>query len=67
VEQGRGNVCTTTVRSDGGGSITVTVANQSSGYSRTYRLGRWSQQPDSKPLKPGRRKKAAENAAAASS
>ncbi len=52
---------------DGGGSITVTVSNQSSGYSRAYRLGRWSQQQDSKPLKPAaRRKKSAGTVATAS-
>ena len=52
---------------DAGGSIIVTVADQSSGYSRTYRLGRWSQQSDSKPLKPAsRRKKNTGTAAAAS-
>ncbi len=50
---------------DGGGSISVTVSNHSSGYSRSYRLGRWSQQADSKPLKAAaRRKKAADTAAA---
>ncbi|MBV8866280.1 MAG: Hsp70 family protein, partial [Acidobacteriaceae bacterium] len=51
---------------DAGGAITVTVANQSSGYSRAYRLGRWSQQHDSKPLRPAaRRKRAAASAAPA--
>lgn len=45
---------------DSGGCIAVTIANNSAGYSRTYRLGRWS--VDTKPVKPtGRRKKAASN------
>ena len=37
------------------GSLAVTIANCTAGYSRTYRLGRWSL--DSKPLKPARRRK----------
>ncbi|MDQ2841293.1 MAG: Hsp70 family protein [Acidobacteriota bacterium] len=52
---------------DGGGAITVTIANRSSGFSKAFRLGRWSQQQESKLLKPAlRRKKTAENAATAS-
>lgn len=42
---------------DGGGAITVTIANQSSGYSRAFRLGRWSQQSAVKALKPAARRK----------
>jgi len=38
---------------DNAGAVTVTVANDSAGYERRYRLGRWSV-PD-KPLRPGRR------------
>ncbi len=45
---------------DGSGAITVTIANRSSGYAQTFRLGRWSQQPNEKPAKPaGRRKRTA--------
>jgi molecular chaperone DnaK (HSP70) len=40
---------------DSGGSIAVTIANESAGYSRTYRLGRWSL--DTKSVKPGRGRK----------
>jgi len=41
---------------DSGGSITVTISNASSGFSRTFKLGRWS--ADAKPVKAsGRRKK----------
>jgi molecular chaperone DnaK (HSP70) len=40
---------------DSGGSLTVTIANRTAGYSRTYRLGRWSL--DSKPVKPARKRK----------
>ena len=40
---------------DSGGSLSVSVANRTSGYSRTYRLGRWSL--DSKPVKPARKRK----------
>jgi molecular chaperone DnaK (HSP70) len=40
---------------DASGVITVIIANQTSGYSRTYRLGRWSL--DTKPLKAARRRK----------
>ncbi len=51
---------------DGGGAITVIVANQTSGYSREYHLGRWSQQKQSKPVKPlARQRKAAGNSASA--
>jgi molecular chaperone DnaK len=38
---------------DASGSITVTIENCTSNYSRTFRLGRWSQ--DEKPLSPVRR------------
>jgi molecular chaperone DnaK (HSP70) len=40
---------------DSGGSIAVTIANESAGYSRTYRLGRWSL--DTKSVKPARGRK----------
>jgi molecular chaperone DnaK len=40
---------------DSGGSLTVTIANRSADYSRTYRLGRWSL--DSKPVKPTRKRR----------
>jgi Ethanolamine utilization protein EutJ (predicted chaperonin) len=41
---------------DSGGSIAVTISNASSGFSRTFKLGRWS--TDAKPVKAsGRRKK----------
>jgi molecular chaperone DnaK (HSP70) len=40
---------------DASGSIAVTIANRSAGYTRTYRLGRWSH--DSKPVKPAQRRK----------
>ncbi len=42
---------------DGGGAITVTIANHSSGYTRVYPLGRWSKQQNSKPAKPVTRRK----------
>ncbi len=51
-----------TYECDGGGAITVTIANRSSGYSRTYRLGRWSK--DSQTVKPAARRKKAAGAAA---
>jgi len=35
---------------DAGGSITVTIANRTDGYSRVYRLGHWSQ--DGRAMKP---------------
>jgi molecular chaperone DnaK (HSP70) len=41
---------------DSSGSIAVTIANHTSGYSRTYRLGRWSL--ESKPVKPPRKRRA---------
>lgn len=42
---------------DSSGSITVTISNDSAGYSRAYRLGRWSK--GNRPLRPaGHRKKA---------
>jgi molecular chaperone HscA len=41
---------------DSSGSLSVTIANRTSGYSRTYRLGRWSLH--SKPVKPARKRKA---------
>lgn len=40
---------------DSGGSIAVTIANESAGYARTYRLGRWSF--DTKSVKPARPRK----------
>jgi molecular chaperone DnaK len=40
---------------DSGGSLTVTIANYTAGYSRSYRLGRWSL--DSKPVKPVRKRR----------
>jgi molecular chaperone DnaK (HSP70) len=40
---------------DSGGSLTVTIASRTAGYSRTYRLGRWSL--DSKPVKPARKRR----------
>ncbi len=40
---------------DSTGSIAVTIANESAGYSRTYRLGRWSM--DTKSVKPARGRK----------
>ncbi len=47
---------------DSGGSISVTITNHSSGYSRAYRLGRWSHQ--AKSVKPLRRGKKASGASA---
>jgi molecular chaperone DnaK (HSP70) len=41
---------------DAGGSISVTVSNTTSGFSRTYRLGRWST-ADAKAVKASGRKK----------
>jgi molecular chaperone DnaK (HSP70) len=53
---------------DAGGAISVTIANHSSGYSRAFRLGRWSQQDSRQPLKPvARRKKTTDKATSASS
>jgi len=46
------------------GSISVTIENGTSGYSRVYRLGRWSQQD--KPIQPVRRRKRPEGRAASS-
>lgn len=40
---------------DASGSIAVTIANRSAGYTRTYRLGRWSQ--NATPVKPAQRRK----------
>jgi molecular chaperone DnaK (HSP70) len=40
---------------DASGSISVTIENRTSGYSRTYNLGRWSQ--DEKPIPAVRRRK----------
>mgnify|MGYP005847535199 CR=1 FL=1 len=39
---------------DAGGSVTVTIANLTSGYGLSYRLGRWS--VSGKPLVPGKRR-----------
>lgn len=44
-----------TYRCDAGGSVTVTVANLTSGYERSYRLGRWS--APAAPLVPGKRRR----------
>jgi molecular chaperone DnaK (HSP70) len=44
---------------DAGGAISVTIANCPAGYSRTYRLGRWSQQQADKQVRPGKRRIAA--------
>ena len=40
---------------DSGGSISVTISSMPTGFSRTYKLGRWSM--DAKPVKPSGRKK----------
>ena len=40
---------------DTGGAISVTIANTTSGFTRTYKLGRWSM--DAKPVKASGRKK----------
>ena len=40
---------------DSGGLLSVTIANRTAGYARTYRLGRWSL--DSKPVRSGRKRK----------
>jgi hypothetical protein len=47
---------------DSSGSISVTIENGTSGYSRVYRLGRWSQ--DEKPVPPVKRRKKPEQRAA---
>jgi hypothetical protein len=41
---------------DSSGSLAVTIANCTTSYSRTYRLGRWSL--ESKPVKPPRKRRA---------
>ena len=43
---------------DSSGALTVTIANRTAGYERTYRLGRWSL--NSKPVKPPRKRKSKE-------
>jgi actin-like ATPase involved in cell morphogenesis len=43
---------------DSSGALTVTIANRTGGYERTYRLGRWSL--NSKPVKPPRKRKSKE-------
>lgn len=48
---------------DSGGCITVTITNESDGYSRTYPLGRWSQ--EAKSVRPARRGKKPSGASAA--
>ncbi len=48
---------------DAGGAVSVTIANCSAGYSRTYRLGRWSQQQADKQVRPVKRRPAAKKAA----
>jgi hypothetical protein len=40
---------------DTGGAISVTISNMTSGFSRTYKLGRWS--TETKPVKASGRKK----------
>lgn len=51
---------------DSAGLISVSISNQSAGYSRTYRLGHWGS--DEKPVKPsGARKKAGPSLLAAQS
>jgi molecular chaperone DnaK len=45
---------------DSGGSIAVTIANRSAGYSRKYQLGRWSL--ETKAVKPVQRRKKASGA-----
>ena len=50
---------------DSSGSITVTIENRTSGYSRSYSLGRWSQ--DEKPIPAVRRRKKPGQRAASSS
>jgi molecular chaperone DnaK (HSP70) len=47
---------------DAGGAISVTIANCSAGYSRTYRLGRWSQQQADKQVVPAKRRRGAKRA-----
>lgn len=54
-EDARSEQITETYTCDQGGSVTVTIANTTSGYQRDYRLGRWSV-PD-EPLRPGKRRK----------
>jgi actin-like ATPase involved in cell morphogenesis len=49
---------------DASGSIAVTIENRTSGYSRTYNLGRWSQ--EEKPVPAVRRRKKTGQRAAAS-
>lgn len=43
---------------DSSGALTVTIANRTAGYERSYRLGRWSL--NSKPVKPPRKRKTKE-------
>jgi actin-like ATPase involved in cell morphogenesis len=40
---------------DSGGALSVTIANKTAGYLRTFRLGRWS--VDAKPVKPIRKRR----------
>ena len=42
---------------DASGTVTVTIANLTAGYSRTYRVGRWAAKDA--PIIPGRKKKSA--------
>jgi hypothetical protein len=42
---------------DASGTVTVTIANLTAGYSRTYQVGRWAAK--AAPIVPGRKKKAA--------
>lgn len=46
---------------DSGGSLAVTICNESTGYRRRYQLGRWSSQ--AKTVKPGPKRKNASGAA----
>jgi hypothetical protein len=43
---------------DATGLVEVKIGNLTSGYSRSFRLGRWAAKPDT--LVPGRRRKRAE-------
>jgi molecular chaperone DnaK (HSP70) len=50
---------------DAGGTVTVTISNLTSGYHRSYRLGRWS--AEEPPIVPGKRAKTARPARARAS
>ena len=51
-ERARSEKVRESYRCDSGGSVTVTISNESAGYERSYRLGRWS--VDSAPVVPGK-------------